>query len=35
MAKALLAIGSMGNVSTTTLTAFSEEDYRDIVAGLP
>ncbi len=33
-AKALLTMGSMGNVSTTTLTAFTEDEYREIVAGL-
>ncbi|MFQ5554056.1 MAG: GYD domain-containing protein [Acidimicrobiia bacterium] len=34
-ARALLTIGSMGNVSTTTLTAFTEDEYRAIIAGLP
>lgn len=34
-AKALLVIGSQGNVRTTTLPAFDEEEYRNIVAGLP
>lgn len=29
-----LAIGSSGNVSTETLRAFTEEDYRDIIGGL-
>ena len=30
-----LAIGSLGNVSTETMRAFTEEEYRDIVKGLP
>ena len=30
-----LAIGSQGNVRTTTLRAFSEEEGRRIVQGLP
>ena len=34
-AKLRLAIGSQGNVSTETLRAFTEEEYRDIVKGLP
>ncbi len=34
-AKLRLAIGSMGNVSSETLRAFTEEEYRDIVKGLP
>ncbi len=34
-AKALLMIGSMGSVSSTTLTAFPEAEFRDIIAGLP
>jgi len=29
-----LAIGSMGNVSTETMRAFTEEEYRDIIKGL-
>ena len=29
-----LAIGSMGNVSTETMRAFTEEEYRDIIDGL-
>jgi uncharacterized protein with GYD domain len=33
-AKVALAVGSAGNVSTETLRAFSEEEYRDIVAAL-
>jgi uncharacterized protein with GYD domain len=31
----LLALGSQGNVQTETLRAFSEEEFRGIVAGLP
>jgi uncharacterized protein with GYD domain len=31
----LLALGSQGNVHTETLRAFTEEEFRGIVAGLP
>ena len=34
-AKVALAIGSAGNISTETLRAFTEEEYREIVAALP
>jgi uncharacterized protein with GYD domain len=34
-AKAALALGSKGNVSSETLRAFSEEEFRKIVAELP
>lgn len=34
-AKALLTVGSQGNVSTTTLTAFAEDEYRSIIGDLP
>ena len=34
-AKVALAIGSAGNVSTETLRAFTEEEYREIIAALP
>ena len=34
-AKAILAIGAQGNISSTTLTAFNEDEYRDIIAALP
>ena len=30
-----LAVGALGNVSTETLRAFTEEEYRDIINGLP
>ena len=30
-----LAIGALGNVSTETMRAFTEKEYRDIVAELP
>ena len=30
-----LTLGSMGNVRTTTLQAFSEDQFRDIVSSLP
>ena len=35
MAKILLAVSSLGNVSMETLRAFNESEYHDIVAGLP
>ena len=35
MAKFNLAVASRGNVRTTTLKAFSEADFRKIVASLP
>lgn len=35
IAKFVLAVGSAGNVRTTTLKAFPEADYRKIVQGLP
>lgn len=34
-AKALLTIGAQGNISTLTLKAFTEDEYRSIIAGLP
>lgn len=34
-AKFTLAIGSLGNVHTETLKAFTEAEYRKIIAGLP
>ena len=34
-AKFALAIGSQGNIRTTTLRAFDEAQYREIVAALP
>lgn len=34
IAKASLAIGSLGNVRTETLRAFTEDEYRRIVADL-
>jgi len=33
-ARALLTLGSLGNVQTETLKAFSEADYRKIVRGI-
>ena len=33
-AKAILGLASQGNVSTETLKAFSEEQYRDIVGSV-
>ena len=35
VAKASLAIGSLGNVRIETLRAFTEEEYRGIVRALP
>ncbi len=35
VAKASLAIGSLGNVRIETLRAFTEEEYREIVSTLP
>jgi uncharacterized protein with GYD domain len=34
-AKVALAVGSQGNVTTETLRAFTEDEYREIVASLP
>jgi uncharacterized protein with GYD domain len=34
-AKFALTLGAQGNVRTTTLTAFSEAEYRKIVSSLP
>ena len=35
VAKLALTIGSGGAVRTETLHAFTEEEYREIIAGLP
>ena len=35
IAKAALAVGSLGNVRTETLCAFTEDEFRKIVAALP
>jgi uncharacterized protein with GYD domain len=35
VAKAALAVGSAGNVTTETLRAFTEDEDREIVAALP
>lgn len=35
VAKLALAIGSAGNVRTETLRAYTEEEYRKIIAALP
>jgi uncharacterized protein with GYD domain len=35
VAKFALATGSQGNVRTETLRAFSEEEFRRIISGLP
>ena len=34
-AKVALTIGSAGNVTTETMRAFTEDQYREIVAALP
>jgi uncharacterized protein with GYD domain len=34
-AKLALAIGAQGNVRTVTSRAFTEDEYRTIIAGLP
>ena len=34
-AKVILATGSLGNVRTETLRAFTEDEYRKIIADLP
>jgi uncharacterized protein with GYD domain len=34
-AKLALAVGSLGNVRTETLRAFTEDEYRKIVTALP
>lgn len=35
VAKLALAIGAQGNVRTETLQAFTEDEYRKVVAALP
>ncbi len=35
VAKFVLALASSGNVRTTTMKAFSEAEYRKLIAGLP
>ncbi|NIM96508.1 MAG: GYD domain-containing protein [candidate division Zixibacteria bacterium] len=35
IAKCALSLGSKGNVTTETLRAFTEEEYRRIIGGLP
>ncbi len=35
VAKASLAVGALGNVRISTLRAFTEEEYREIVGTLP
>ena len=35
IAKVALTLGSAGNVSTETLRAFTEDEYRQLVADLP
>ncbi|MEE8387048.1 MAG: GYD domain-containing protein [Acidiferrobacterales bacterium] len=35
VAKFALAVGSLGNIRTTTLKAFPEAEYRNIIGALP
>ncbi len=35
VARFVLALGSAGNVRTTTLKGFTEQEYREIVGSLP
>ncbi len=35
VAKLALAVGALGAVQTETLRAFTEDEYRKIIAGLP
>lgn len=35
VAKLALALGSLGNIQTETLRAFTEDEYRKIIAALP
>jgi len=34
-ARGLLATGAQGNVSTTTLAALTEDEFRSVVDGMP
>lgn len=34
-AKFMLSVGALGNVTTQTLRAFSEDEFRKIIASLP
>jgi uncharacterized protein with GYD domain len=35
VAKILLVIGALGNVQTETFRAFKEDEFRNLIAGLP
>lgn len=35
VAKLALAIGALGNIGTETLRAFTEDEYRKLIAALP
>jgi uncharacterized protein with GYD domain len=35
IAKLALATGALGNIRTETLRAFTEDEYRKLIAGLP
>lgn len=35
VAKLLLTIGALGNIKTVTFRAFTEDEYRKIIASLP
>ena len=34
-AKIILSLGALGNVRTETLRAFTEEEYKQLLAGMP
>ncbi len=34
-AKFTLTVGALGNIRTTTLRAFNEAEFRDLIADLP
>jgi uncharacterized protein with GYD domain len=34
-AKALIALGAQGNVSTTTLAALTEQEFRSLISDMP
>ncbi len=34
-AKFILTVGALGNIRTTTLRAFNEAEFRDLIADLP
>lgn len=34
-AKALIALGAQGNISTTSMTALTEQEFRDLIDEMP